>query len=110
VDRIETNRLAFVFPVSGNVDEERISTSHIERMNLNVRTYLRRFTRLALGFSKSKPHLEAAVALFVAWYNFCRLHRSLRVTPAMEAGVADRLWTVRDIAELLEQAEDKRAA
>lgn len=77
-------------PISGPVDEDRISTSHIERMNLNVRTYLRRFTRLALGFSKSKPHLEAAVALFVAWYNFCRIHKTLRVTPAMEAGLTDR--------------------
>jgi len=84
-------------PVSGLVDEDRISTSHIERMNLSVRTYLRRFTRLALGFSKSKPHLEAAVALFVAWFNFCRIHKTLRVTPAMEAGLTDHVWTVTEL-------------
>jgi transposase-like protein/IS1 family transposase len=84
-------------PISGPVNEDRISTSHIERMNLNVRTYLRRFTRLALGFSKSKPHLEAAVALFVAWYNFCRIHKSLRVTPAMESGLTDHIWTIAEL-------------
>jgi len=84
-------------PISGPVNEDRISTSHIERMNLNVRTYLRRFTRLALGFSKSKPHLEAAVALFVAWYDFCRIHKTLRVTPAMEARLTDHVWTVAEL-------------
>jgi hypothetical protein len=68
-------------------------------MNLSVRTYLRRFTRLALGFSKSKPHLEAAVALFVAWFNFCRIHKTLRVTPAMEAGLTDLLWSVQELIE-----------
>lgn len=84
-------------PISGNPDEDRISTSHVERVNLSVRTYLRRFTRLALGFSKSLPHLQAAVALFVAWYNFCRIHKSLRVTPAMEAGITNRIWTVAEL-------------
>jgi IS1 family transposase len=84
-------------PISGNPDEDRISTSHVERVNLSVRTYLRRFTRLALGFSKSLPHLQAAVALFVAWYNFCRIHKSLRVTPAMEAGLTDHLWSVAEL-------------
>jgi len=84
-------------PISGDVDEDRISTSHVERVNLSVRTYLRRFTRLALGFSKSLPHLQAAVALFVAWYNFCRVHKSLRVTPAMEAKLTDRVWTISEL-------------
>jgi transposase-like protein/IS1 family transposase len=84
-------------PISGNPDEDRISTSHVERVNLSVRTFLRRFTRLALGFSKSLPHLQAAVALFVAWYNFCRIHKSLRVTPAMEAGLTDHVWTVQEL-------------
>jgi hypothetical protein len=86
-------------PVTGPVDEDRISTSHIERVNLSVRTFLRRFTRLALGFSKSKKHLEAAVAVWVLWYNFARIHGSLRVTPAMEAGISDRVWTVADLID-----------
>jgi IS1 family transposase len=84
-------------PVSGNVDEDRISTSHIERMNLSVRTYLRRFTRLALGFSKDRKYLDAAVTLFVAWYNFCRIHKTLRVTPAMEANLTDHVWSVAEL-------------
>ena len=84
-------------PISGNPDEDRISTSHVERINLSVRTFLRRFTRLALGFSKSLSHLQAAVALFVAWYNFCRIHKSLRVTPAMEARLTDRIWTIGEL-------------
>ena len=62
-----------------------------------VRTFLRRSTRLALGFSKSLPHLQAAVALFVAWYNLCRIHKSLRVTPAMESGLTDHVWTVAEL-------------
>lgn len=84
-------------PISGNPDEDRISTFHVERLNLSVRTYLRRFTRLALGFSKSLPHLQAAVAPFVAWYDFCRIHKSLRVTPAMEARVTDHIWSVKEL-------------
>ena len=65
-------------------------------------TYLRRFTRLALGFSKSKSHLDAAVGLFVAWYNFCRIHKTLRVTPAMQAGLTDHIWTVADLISMEE--------
>lgn len=74
-------------PVIGNPDFDYISTSHIERFNLSVRMHLRRFTRLTNAFSKSLVHLKAAVALFIAWYNFCRPHQTLRVTPAMEAGL-----------------------
>lgn len=84
-------------PVSGNPELSRISTSHIERCNLSVRTHLRRFTRLALGFSKKLANLKAAVALWVCFYNFCRVHLTLRVTPAMEAGLTDHVWTIPEM-------------
>jgi len=83
--------------VSGNPDTHRISTSHVERANLSVRTHLRRFTRLALGFSKSLEHLKAMVALYMTYFNFCRVHSTLRVTPAMQAGIADHIWTVEEL-------------
>ncbi len=84
-------------PISGEPDLERISTSHIERANLSFRTQLRRFTRLALGFSKSLDNLKAAVTLYVAYYNLCRVHRTLRVTPAMEAALTDHVWSIQDL-------------
>src|SRR5260370_28036669 len=86
-------------PISGNPDPRRISTSHVERANLSVRTHLRRFTRLSLGFSKSLEHLKAAVDLYIVFFNFCRVHQSLRVTPAMQAGLADHIWTVKELLE-----------
>lgn len=84
-------------PVSGNPELDRISTSHVERVNLSVRTCLRRFTRLSLGFSKKLANLRATVALFVCWYDFCRVHGTLRVTPAMESGLTDHIWTVEEM-------------
>ncbi len=84
-------------PVSGNPKFLRISTSHVERNNLSVRTHLRRFTRLSLGFSKSRRNLTAAIHLYMAWYNFCRVHQTLRVTPAMEAGLTDHIWTIEEL-------------
>jgi len=84
-------------PISGNPKLSRISTSHIERANLTVRMHLRRFTRLTNGFSKKLANLKAAVAVFVAWYNFCRVHQTLRVTPAMEAQLTDHVWTIREL-------------
>ena len=83
--------------VMGDPKAEKVSTSHIERANLTVRMHLRRFTRLTNGFSKKLANLKAAVAVFVAWYNFCRVHQTLRVTPAMEAGLADHVWSVREL-------------
>jgi transposase-like protein/IS1 family transposase len=85
--------------VSGDPDESRISTSHVERANLSVRTHLRRFTRLSLGFSKTVEHLTAAVNLYMAFFNFCRVHQTLRVTPAMQVGIADHVWTVQELLE-----------
>jgi hypothetical protein len=88
-------------PVTKGLDPFAICTSHVERNNLSIRTFMRRFTRLALGFSKKLDNLAAAVALHVAHYNYCRFRRSIRSTPAMAAGIAGHVWT---LAELLEQA------
>src|SRR5271166_159343 len=96
--------------IRGNPERERINTSYIERQNLTMRMGMRRFTRLTNAFSKKVENLAHAISLHYVHYNFVRIHKTLRCTPAMEAGVTDRLWTVRDIAELLERAEDKRAA
>jgi hypothetical protein len=85
--------------ISGDPDEARISTSHVERANLSVRTHLRRFTRLSLGFSKSLDHLKAAVSLYMAFFNFVRVHQRLRATPAMESGLTDHVWTVQELLE-----------
>jgi IS1 family transposase len=85
--------------IVGNPDQARISTSLIERQNLTMRMSMRRFTRLTNAFSKKVENLRAAVSLHFAHYNFVRVHRSLRVTPAMEAGVSDRLWTLEELVE-----------
>jgi IS1 family transposase len=86
-------------PVVGNPDPSKISTSYVERQNLTMRMQMRRLTRLTNAFSKKLTNLRAAVALHFFWYNFGRVHQSLRVTPAMEAGVADRPWTMRDLLD-----------
>jgi IS1 family transposase len=86
---------ALPIPVTGNPKPYLISTSHIERQNLTIRMQLRRFTRLTNAFSKKLSHLKAACALHFAWYNFCRIHSSLRVTPAMAAGVTPEVWPLR---------------
>jgi IS1 family transposase/transposase-like protein len=84
-------------PVFGQPDPERTCTSIIERQNLSVRMGLRRFTRLTNAFSKKWDNHWAAVACWFAFYNFCRVHKSLRVTPAMAAGIADHVWEVREL-------------
>ena len=94
-------------PVYGHPDPALISTSLIERQNLTMRMSMRRLTRLCNGFSKKLDNLKAATALHFAHYNFCRVHCSLRVTPAMAAGVSDRLWEIGDIVKLVEDAEPK---
>jgi hypothetical protein len=83
----------------GQPDEKAISTSFVERQNLSVRMECRRFTRLTNAFSKKLANLKASVALHYAHYNFVRMHRTIRCTPAMAAGVVDRLWTVRELIE-----------
>jgi transposase-like protein/IS1 family transposase len=84
-------------PKIGKPDIAHISTSYVERSNLSVRTSLRRFTRLALGFSKKLENLRATVALYIAWYNFCRVHQTLRCTPAIAAGLTDHVWQIEEI-------------
>ncbi len=81
----------------GRPDEAKICTSIVERNNLTIRTMQRRFTRLALGFSRKIENLRAAVALQMAYWNFCWIPRTLRITPAMAAGVTDRVWEVADL-------------
>ena len=82
---------------TGDPDPDHISTSYIERQNLTMRMQLRRLTRLTNAFSKKLTHLKAAIALHFAYYNFGRVHASLRVTPAMEAGIADHVWTLAEL-------------
>ena len=81
----------------GNPDIAHVSTSHVERMNLSIRMQNRRFTRLTNAFSKKLDNHIHALALYFAFYNFCRIHKTLRVTPAMAAGITDRLWSLDDI-------------
>src|SRR5205814_3569457 len=88
-------------PLSPGLNPAAICTSHVERHNLSIRTFMRRFTRLALGFSKKLPNLTAATALYVAHYNFCRWHGTLNKTPAMAAGLTGHQWTM---IELLSEA------
>ncbi|WP_437816573.1 IS1 family transposase [Sorangium sp. So ce1078] len=87
-------------PVFGVPDVKRASTSHVERQNLTIRMHIRRFTRLCNGFSKRLPHHKAAVALHMMFYNFCRPHEALRVTPAMEAGLTDHVWSIEELVGL----------
>jgi transposase-like protein/IS1 family transposase len=84
-------------PRFGNPDPEKICTSHVERQNLNIRMAMRRFTRLTNGFSKKWENLKAALALYFAYYNFCRIHSTIRCTPAMEAGVTKHVWELKDL-------------
>jgi len=88
-----------VVPVMGQPDPERICTSHIERQNLSIRMGTRRFTRLTNAFSKKWENHWAALACWFAFYNFCRRHQTLRMTPAMAAGIADHIWSVRELLE-----------
>jgi IS1 family transposase len=83
----------------GRPDSRHISTSYVERSNLSIRMALRRFTRLTNAYSKKLDNLKAACALYFAYYNFCRVHQTLRVSPAMEAGVSDHIWTLRELVQ-----------
>jgi hypothetical protein len=96
-----------VVPVMEQPDPERICTSIIERSNLSVRMGTLRFARLTNAFSKKWENHWAAVAVWFTFYNFCRVHKSLRVTPAMEAGIADHVWSVRELLGLHSQTEKR---
>jgi IS1 family transposase len=85
--------------IAGNPDQRHISTSLVERQNLTMRMSMRRFTRLTNAFSKKVENLQAAVSLHFAHYNYVRVHKTLRITPAMAAGVSNRLWSMEELVE-----------
>lgn len=95
-------------PQIGKPNEKHISTSFAERQNLTMRMHMRRFTRLTNAFSKKIENHTAAVALHTMFYNFVRIHQTLRVTPAMAAGITDRVWDVSDLVRVLEKYESER--
>lgn len=95
--------------VTADPDGAHISTSFVERQNLTMRMNIRRLTRLTNAFSKKLENLQAAVALHFAYYNFGRVHQTLRVTPAMEAGIASHVWAIEEIVGLLDAVEKKAA-
>lgn len=94
--------------IMGNPDPKHISTSHVERQNLSMRMHMRRFTRLTNAFSKKVDNLSYNVALYFLYYNFCRVHQTLRVTPAMEAGITDHVWEVEEILSMMDAKEQER--
>ena len=91
--------------VEGDPDRKHVSTSYVERQNLTMRMHMRRFTRLTNAFSKKFESHAHMVALYTVWYNFVRVHKTLRMSPAMAAGISDRLWSMEDIAALIEANE-----
>src|SRR5271157_2320521 len=95
-------------PIAGSPDPKHISTSYVERQNLNMRMGMRRFTRLTNAFSKKLENHCHALALYFVFYNFCRIHKTLKVSPAMAAGVSDTLWDMEQIVGLID-ARDERA-
>ena len=99
--------------VSGKPDFKHMSTSFVERQNSTVRTTMRRYTRLSNGFSRKLENHAAATVLNYLAYNFIKIHRTLRMSPAMAAGVTDRLWSIDDLValwEIYEQRREERAA
>ena len=93
--------------ITGDPDDAHVSTSYIERQNLTMRMSMRRFTRLTNAFSKRLEYLAHSVALHFMYYNFCRIHQTLRITPAIAAGVTIQLWEIGDIVGLVEAAVQK---
>jgi hypothetical protein len=91
--------------VTGDPDPEHISTSYVERANLSMRMGMRRFTRLTNGFSKKIANHAAAIALYFMYYNYARVHQTLRITPAMAAGLSNHVWDIEEIVGLLETQE-----
>ena len=95
--------------VEGEPDIKHVSTSYVERQNLNMRMGMRRFTRLTNAFSKKLENHCHALVLYFVFYNFARIHKTLKVTPAMAAGVADKLWSMEDIVALIDARDERRA-
>lgn len=94
--------------MAGNPDMDYVSTSYVERNNLTMRMGMRRFTRLTNGFSKKIENLAHAVALHFMHYNFVRIHKTLKISPAMAAGVSNTLWSMNDVVALIDAKEEKR--
>ena len=95
--------------VNGNPNPKHISTSYVERQNLTMRMSMKRFARLSNGFSKKIENHAHSVTLHFMYYNFARIHRTLRVTPAMEAGISNHVWSLEEIVGLLDRAESTAA-
>ena len=93
--------------IEGNPDRAAVSTSYVERQNLTMRMHMRRFTRLTNAFSKKFENHMHMVALYTVWYNFIRIHKTLRVTPAMEAGLSDALWDMDDLVRIMDERAPK---
>ena len=95
--------------VEGQPDEKYISTSFVERQNLTMRMQMRRFTRLTNAFSKKFENHTHMVALYTVWYNFIRIHKTLRVTPAMEAGLSETVWDMDALVRIMDERAPKQA-
>lgn len=93
--------------ITGNPDIYEVSTSHVERSNLTMRMNIRRFTRLTNAFSKKLENHMHAISLYFMHYNFCRVHKTLRVTPAMEAGITDHIWEIEEVLMMTETMPKK---
>jgi IS1 family transposase len=94
--------------ITGNPNIKDVSTSYVERQNLTMRMHMRRFTRLTNAFSKKLENHMHAISLYFMFYNFCKVHKSLRVTPAMEAGIADKIWNIIDVVNLIPVEQPKK--
>ena len=90
--------------ITGRPEKKHVSTSYVERQNLTMRMHMRRFTRLTNGFSKKFENHMHMVALYTVWYNFVRIHKTLKVTPAMAAGPSPTLWSMEDVVSLIDAA------
>jgi hypothetical protein len=95
--------------ITGKPDPKHISTSYTERANLTMRMSMRRFTRLTNAFSKKLENHEHMVALYTIWYNFVRIHKTLRTSPAMAAGIEKRLWSMDDVVRLVDEQAERSA-
>ncbi len=93
--------------ITDNPDPRHISTSYTERANLTMRMSMRRFSRLTNAFSKKLQNHEHMVALYALWYNFVRIHKTLRISPAMAAGIESRLWSMDDVVALIDARSAK---
>jgi hypothetical protein len=93
--------VAILTGITGKPDWDHVSAPFIECRNPTMRMHLRRLTRLTNAFSKKWEKLSAMLALYFAWYNFCRVHQTLRVIPAMEAGISDHIWEIKELLEVV---------